>query len=54
MKNWMSQIIIGIIVTVVGTLIANALIGGSKGKRFYGGKHLYGGGHFSGPARAGR
>jgi hypothetical protein len=42
MRNWMSQIVIGIIVTVVGTVIANALIGG---KRFAGGSH------YSGPAR---
>jgi hypothetical protein len=48
MRDWMSQIIIGVIVTVVGTVIANALIRGS------GGKHFYGGSHFSGPARAGR
>jgi hypothetical protein len=47
MQSWTSQIIIGIIVTVVGTIIANALIGGS-GKRFF---H---GGYYSGPARSGR
>lgn len=47
MQNWMSQIVIGIIVTVVGTVIANAIVGGS-GKRFFQG------GHYSGPARSGR
>ena len=31
MRNWTSQIVIGIIVTVVGTVIANAIIGG-KGR----------------------
>lgn len=46
MQNWMSQIIIGIIVAVVGTLIANAIIGPGKGFRF--------GGHYSGPFRSGR
>ena len=40
MRNWMSQIIIGIIVTVAGTLIANAIIGGGK-------RHPFGGGHFA-------
>jgi len=47
MQGWMSQIVIGIIVTVAGTLIANALIRGNGGKHFYGGS-------YSGPARAGR
>jgi hypothetical protein len=47
MKHWMSQIVIGIIVTVAGTLIANALIGGR-------GKHFFGGGHYSGSPRGGR
>ncbi|MGE0850174.1 MAG: hypothetical protein AB7O44_11230 [Hyphomicrobiaceae bacterium] len=41
MRNWMSQIVIGIIVTVVGAVIANAIIGG-PGKR-----HVLGGGHYS-------
>ncbi len=45
MKDWIPQIVIGIIVTVVGTVIANALIGG---KRFTGGSH------YSGPSRGGR
>jgi hypothetical protein len=47
MRNWTSQIVIGIIVTVVGTVIANAIIGG-------GGRHVFGVGHFSGPVRGGR
>ena len=45
MRNWTSQIIIGIIVTVVGTVIANAIIGGGRG---------FHGGHYSGPFRSGR
>jgi len=48
MRAWTSQIVIGIIVTVVGTVIANAIIGGS------GGRHIFGGSHFSGPLRSGR
>lgn len=48
MKGWTSQIVIGIIVTVVGTVIANAIIRGA------GGKHFVGGAHFSGPVRGGR
>jgi hypothetical protein len=47
MRDWTSQIVIGIIVTVVGTVIANVIVGGS-------GRHVFGGTHFSGPARAGR
>jgi len=47
MRNWTSQIVIGIIVTVVGTVIANAVIGG-------GGRHVFGGSHFPGFARSGR
>jgi hypothetical protein len=36
MKSVMSQILIGIIVTVVGTVIADALLQGGKGrKRFF-------------------
>jgi hypothetical protein len=49
MKGWMSQIIIGIIVTVVGTVIANAIISGGRG-----GKHVFGGSYFSGQPRGGR
>lgn len=48
MQGWMSQIVIGIIVTVAGTLIANALINGGRG-----GKSFVGG-HYSGPVRGGR
>jgi len=47
MRNWTSQILIGIIVTVVGTVIANAIVGGSS-------RHVFGGIYFSGPARGGR
>jgi hypothetical protein len=47
MRGWTSQIVIGIIVTVVGTVIANAIIGGS-------GRHIFGGSPFSGPVRGGR
>ena len=47
MRDWTSQIVIGIIVTVVGTVIANVIVGGSS-------RHVFGGSHFSGPARAGR
>ena len=46
MRGWMSQIVIGIIVTVIGTVIANAIVGGK-------GRHVFGG-HFSGSVRAGR
>jgi hypothetical protein len=48
MRAWMSQIVIGIIVTVAGTVIANAIMGGG------GGRHVWGAGHFSGPMRIGR
>jgi hypothetical protein len=48
MKGWLSQIVIGIIVTVVGTVIANAVVRGMGGKGFLGG------GHYAGPSRAGR
>jgi hypothetical protein len=44
----MSQIVIGIIVTVVGTVIANAIVRGPGGKGFVGGSH------YSGPIRGGR
>ncbi|HXE68172.1 MAG TPA: hypothetical protein VN523_02375 [Hyphomicrobiaceae bacterium] len=49
MRYWTSQIVIGIIVTVVGTVIANAVI-----KAFGGRKHAVDAPHYSGPARAGR
>jgi hypothetical protein len=45
----MSQIVAGIIITVVGTVIANAIINGFGGR-----KHSYGGGYWSGSSRAGR
>ena len=48
MRSWMSQIAIGIIVTVVGTVIADAILQGGKGRR------AVFGGHFSGLPRAGR
>jgi hypothetical protein len=48
MRNWASQIVVGIIVTVVGTVIANAITRG------VGGKPVFGGTHFTGPARGGR
>jgi len=48
MQSWLSQIIIGIIVTVVGTVIANALVGGR------GGRHLIPGIHISGTSHSGR
>ena len=48
MKGWMSQIVIGIIVTVVGTVIANAVVRGM------GGKKLFGGSHYAGPPQSGR
>jgi hypothetical protein len=34
MQGWFSQIAIGIIVTVIGTVIANALVGGGGGWHF--------------------
>ncbi len=48
MRDWMSQIVIGIIVTVVGTVIAHAIVSGHGGRSFLGGSH------FSGPVRGGR
>ena len=38
MHSWLSQIVIGIIVTVVGTVIANAIVSGG-GKKHWGGAH---------------
>jgi hypothetical protein len=43
----MSQIVIGIIVTVVGTVIAHVIVEGGGGRHFMGG-------HFSGLVRGGR
>ena len=48
MRNWMSQIVIGIIVTVVSTVIAHAVVRGMGGKGFFGGSH------YSGSFRGGR
>src|SRR5262245_17978008 len=49
MRYRTSQIVIGIIVTVVGTVLANAII-----KAFGSRKHVIDGAHYSGPVRAGR
>ena len=46
MRDWMSQIVIGVVVTVVGTVIAHAVVKGGKG--------FFGGSHYAGPFRAGR
>jgi hypothetical protein len=48
MRGWLSQIVIGIIVTVVGSVVAHAVI------KSMGGKGFFGGGHYSGPFRPGR
>ena len=48
MRGWFSQIIIGVIVTVIGTVLANAVI------KSMGGRGLFGGAHYSGPFRSGR
>jgi hypothetical protein len=34
MQGWFSQIVIGVIVTVIGTVIANGLTGGRVGHHF--------------------
>jgi len=47
MQGWFSQIVIGIIVTVVGTVIANSIVGGR------GGRHFSPGFHISGPIKSG-
>jgi hypothetical protein len=47
MRDWASQIAIGVIVTVIGTVVANMIVGG-------GGRHFSGGGHSSGLWRSGR
>ncbi|HET6389465.1 hypothetical protein [Hyphomicrobium sp.] len=39
MQGWFSQIVIGVIVTVLGTLIANAVTGGRGGHHFVSGYH---------------
>ena len=48
MQNWMSQIVIGVIVTVIGTVIAHAIISGK------GGRYFFGGSHYSGSGKSGR
>ena len=48
-ESWMSQIVIGIIVTVVGTVIADAILQGGKGR-----KRFFSDSHYSGLPRAGR
>ncbi len=47
MKSWLSQIVIGIIVTVIGTLVANSLTRGH-------GRHFATGVHYSGPVKSQR
>jgi uncharacterized membrane protein YeaQ/YmgE (transglycosylase-associated protein family) len=42
MQGWFSQIVVGIIVTVVGTVIANAIVGGRGGHNFMPGIHFSG------------
>ena len=44
MKDWIPQIVIGIIVTVVGTVVANSIVGGHA-------RHAFPGSHFSTLAR---
>ncbi|HET6926115.1 MAG TPA: hypothetical protein VFI48_04605 [Hyphomicrobiaceae bacterium] len=39
MRGWVSQIVIGIIVTVVGTVIAQAIVDGGRGR--IGGSHFF-------------
>jgi uncharacterized membrane protein YeaQ/YmgE (transglycosylase-associated protein family) len=45
MRGIFSQIVIGIIVTVVGTVIANALVGSGRGHHFVPGIHYSGSSH---------
>jgi xanthine/uracil permease len=49
MRYWTSQIVIGIIVTVIGTVIADFVIKAFGGRKYAGVTP-----HYSGPARAGR
>jgi hypothetical protein len=49
MKSLVSQIVIGIVVTVVGTVIADAILQGGKGR-----KRFFSDSHYSGLPRAGR
>jgi hypothetical protein len=48
MQSWMSQIVIGIVVTVVGSVIAHAIISGKSTR------HYFGGGYYSGSWKSGR
>lgn len=48
MQGWLSQIVVGVIVTVIGTVLANAITRDSHGGHF---KSAY---HFSGLSKAGR
>jgi hypothetical protein len=41
-KTWVPQIVIGIIVTVVGTVIADSILRGFGHRGFFGGSHLSG------------
>ena len=41
-ENWIPQIVIGIIVTVVGTVIADSILRGFGHRGFFGGSHLSG------------
>ena len=52
MRGWMSQIVIGIIVTVVGTVIADAIVSARGGRHFITGSHFSG--LYSGPGRGAR
>ena len=52
MRGWVSQIVIGIIVTVVGTVIAQAIVDGGRGRHFIGGGHFFG--LYSGLGRSAR
>jgi hypothetical protein len=40
MQSLFSQIVIGIIVTVVGTVVANAIVRGPNGRHFMAGYHF--------------
>ena len=41
MRGWLSQIVVGIIVTVVGTVIAQAIVDGGRGRHLIGGSHFF-------------
>jgi len=49
MKDWIPQIIIGLIVTVVGTVLANAIVGGKSRGKLWSPRS-----HYSSPFRPGR